>query len=604
VVSREKNIAAINFAPIFAYFERLGKDPALIFERTGLGREELTGSREYVSLGTSRIVFDTVKEILGDRDPMLFYDIGSGTARLRSFGLLHDIGISLGNVEETVRFIPRFNRKFNNVFEMVVCDVSGPAAVVLIYYRKQYDGLWFYDQCPWNKGNIAAIPTVWDLPGMDIEEPLCRFSLDDIFGAYAFSQPAYRCRNGTAFLGEEAFAVKVRIGQENLERSLDRLESAAFGRREVAIAALTNRDFEIVTPANSADSRNRPEGMLITRDTVVSSRLTLKKGQIFGAPYCRLNLRWQRRRRFWPVLLDRTFRVDRNSGRLLAHLEKELEANLAQKQELLKSREALQAAHNRLKDYTERLEQMVGERTRELEAEKEKVLNAQKLLSHFLAPQLARKILEGQIETVWGHHRRKLTMLFSDIKDFTRTTDAMEPEDMAGLLNEYLSHMIGIVHTYEGTLAHIIGDALFVFFGAPEYTSDRQHALQCVRMTIDMQRQMRTLQKKWFAEGIEDPLQIRCGINTGMATVGGYGSKDRREYTAMGTQVNLAARLESACEPGGILISHSTWALVNAEIGCREEGPVSMKGFQRPVRTYRVVFDQEPSDSSPVSRPR
>jgi class 3 adenylate cyclase len=182
-------------------------------------------------------------------------------------------------------------------------------------------------------------------------------------------------------------------------------------------------------------------------------------------------------------------------------------------------------------------------------------------------------------------------MLFSDIKDFTQTTDSMEPEDMAGLLNQYLAHMIEIVHTYEGTLAQIIGDALFVFFGAPEHTTDEYHALQCVTMAIDMQRQMKSLQKKWFSEGIEDPLQIRCGINTGMATVGGYGSKERREYTAMGTQVNLTSRLESACEPGGILISHSTWALIKDKIGCEPMGQITMKGFQRPVRTYQVVFE-------------
>jgi class 3 adenylate cyclase len=275
----------------------------------------------------------------------------------------------------------------------------------------------------------------------------------------------------------------------------------------------------------------------------------------------------------------------------LAHLEKELEENILQKQELLKSREELQIAHNRLKDYTERLEQMVRERTWELEAEKEKVLNAQKLLSRYLAPQLARKILEGQIEFVWGHHRKKLTMFFSDIKDFTQTTDSMEPEDMAGLLNEYLAHMIEIVHKYEGTLAHIIGDALFVFFGAPEHSTDQDHALQCVHMAIDMQVQMKALQKKWLSEGIEDPLQIRCGINTGMATVGGYGSQDRREYTAMGTQVNLTSRLESACEPGGILISHSTWALVKGKIRCEPMDQITMKGFQRSVRTYQVVFE-------------
>jgi len=527
MVDKEKNIAGINFAPIISYLEQLGRDPSLIFERTGLSREELTDRREYVDLPTSNIIFSTVKEIIGDSDPMIFYDIGREATRLRALDLLHDIGISLGNVEENVRFIPRFNRKFNNVFDMVVCGVTVHSAVVLIYYKNKFDNLWFYDQCPWNKGNIAAIPTAWDLPYMDIEEPLCRFSLDEIFRDYAFLDHSYRCEDGMAFLGEEPFAVKVYIGKEKLNRSIDRLgRMNPLNRKGVPIAVFTNQGYEILKLDNPAGQGDIPSGMLITKNTVVSNRLTLKKGQIFDAPYCRLNIRWQRKKQLLGTLLNKTAKKHRNTGLLLEHLEKELEVNILQKQELIKSREELQIAHTQLKDYTERLEHMVLERTRELETEKEKVLNAQKLLSRYLAPQLAKKILEGQIEIVWGHHRKKLAMFFSDIKDFTQTTDRLEPEDMAGLLNEYLAHMIEIVHKYEGTLAHIIGDALFVFFGAPEHTTDKKHALQCVHMAIDMQVQMKALQKKWFSEGIEDPLQIRCGINTGMATVGGYGSND------------------------------------------------------------------------------
>jgi class 3 adenylate cyclase len=96
------------------------------------------------------------------------------------------------------------------------------------------------------------------------------------------------------------------------------------------------------------------------------------------------------------------------------------------------------------------------------------------------------------------------------------------------------------------------------------------------------------MQKKWFSEGIEYPLHIRCGINTGMATVGSFGSGQRSDYSAMGMQVNLASRLETACEPGGILISHSTWALTNDQIDCRPKETIEVKGFSRPLRAYEV----------------
>ena len=220
--------------------------------------------------------------------------------------------------------------------------------------------------------------------------------------------------------------------------------------------------------------------------------------------------------------------------------------------------------------------------------EQNKVEKAYSLLSKYVAPQLADTISDGQIDQIWEHNRKKLTLFFSDIKDFTSITDSMEPEDMASLLNEYLTEMNVIINEYRGTLAQVIGDALYVFFGAPESSSDRDHAVRCVNMAIDMQRKMKGLNKRWFDRGVDEVLQIRCGINTGMATVGGYGSSERKEYTAMGMQVNIAARLEQACEPGGILISHTTWALVKDEIPSTEKGQIQIKGYHKPIRTYTI----------------
>jgi class 3 adenylate cyclase len=242
-------------------------------------------------------------------------------------------------------------------------------------------------------------------------------------------------------------------------------------------------------------------------------------------------------------------------------------------------------------------EKTIELRTKDLQEQKRIVDKAHRFLARYVPAQLVRKILAGEVEPLRDHSRRKLTLFFSDIKDFTRTTDAMEPEDMGRLLNEYFSCMNAIIQNYEGTLANITGDALFVFFGAPDRTDDRDHALRCVRMALDMQHKMMLLGQKWFQEGIEYPLQIRCGINTGMATVGSFGSSRRSEYSAMGTQVNLASRLEAACTPGKILISHATWALVNDEINCRPMGTISVKGFSRPIRVYEVNPDDAKESS-------
>jgi class 3 adenylate cyclase len=235
-----------------------------------------------------------------------------------------------------------------------------------------------------------------------------------------------------------------------------------------------------------------------------------------------------------------------------------------------------------------KLDQKVKDRTEEIEEKNRKLLNIENNIKRYLPIQLVNSIKSDSEEVIPKAKRKKLTMFFSDIKDFTQITDAMEPEDMATLLNEYLTEMNIIIDKYDGTLAQVTGDALLVFFGAPVYLNDRDHAARCVNMAIDMQATMQKLERKWFKLGIDESLRIRCGINTGMATVGDFGSDTRKLYTAHGMQVNIAARLEQACDPGGILISHTTWALVNEEIKCTEQGQIDVKGYHKPVRIYSV----------------
>ncbi len=298
--------------------------------------------------------------------------------------------------------------------------------------------------------------------------------------------------------------------------------------------------------------------------------------QFEGGPFCEYHIRWKRKP-FYFRYMD-LIRL-RMSGDIVEELERRIE----------------EVNNIRL-----RQERTIELRTRDLQTQTRIIDQAHRFLSRYVPSQLVGKILAGDVEPVRDHRRRKLTLFFSDIKDFTRATDAMEPEDMGGLLNEYFACMNDIIQKYDGTLANISGDALFVFFGAPDSTHDRDHALRCVRMAIDMQQKMRELQHKWFNEGVEFPLLIRCGINTGMATVGSFGSRQRSEYSAMGMQVNLASRLETACKPGSILISHSTWALVNDQIDCLGDEVIEVKGFSRPVRVYEVDLGEENGRPSPA----
>ena len=138
-----------------------------------------------------------------------------------------------------------------------------------------------------------------------------------------------------------------------------------------------------------------------------------------------------------------------------------------------------------------------------------------------------------------------------------------------------------------------MGDGIMIFFGAPEATGDREQALRAVRMGLEMQARMGALCEKWTRVGVEEPFTIRIGINTGVASVGSFGAQGRMDYTAIGRQVNLAARLQASCDPGSILISHATWVLVRDDIPCAPKGELHLKGFIRPVNVYEVIVTRD-----------
>ena len=189
-------------------------------------------------------------------------------------------------------------------------------------------------------------------------------------------------------------------------------------------------------------------------------------------------------------------------------------------------------------------------------------------------------------------------MFFSDIIDFTQFTDASDPEEVAKMLNEYLGEMAQIVRTWGGTIPQFTGDSIYAIFGAPDSQGERADALSCVRMAVEMQERMKTLREQWWNQGIQLPFEIRCGIHTGMANVGNYGSDGFMEYSAIGLNTNLASRLEQVCKPKEIYLSHATWALVKDEIPCEEVGTIEVKGFHYPIQTYRVLLSDEKIASS------
>ena len=210
-------------------------------------------------------------------------------------------------------------------------------------------------------------------------------------------------------------------------------------------------------------------------------------------------------------------------------------------------------------------------------------------LAKYLSPQVWESIFAGKRNVKLESQRKKLTVFFSDIKGFTDLAEELEPEALTELLNTYLNDMSRIAIKYGGTIDKFVGDSIMIFFGDPKTKGARKDAVAAVTMAIEMQKHMQVLRQQWIDQGIENPLRIRIGINTGFCTVGNFGADFRMDYTVLGRDVNLASRLESSAEPDQVLLSHETWSLVKDVILCQSKGDIKVKGFSRPVPVYRVI---------------
>jgi adenylate cyclase len=225
---------------------------------------------------------------------------------------------------------------------------------------------------------------------------------------------------------------------------------------------------------------------------------------------------------------------------------------------------------------------------RELESTNEFLATLSMKISRYLSPQIYKSIFSGQRDVTIHTERKKLTIFFSDIKDFTATTERLQPEQVTLLLNEYFTEMSNIALKHGGTIDKFVGDAILIFFGDPESKGEAEDAKACLQMAADMQRRLAELNVKWRNEGVEHPFRVRIGINTGYCNVGNFGSADRMDYTIIGAEANLAARLQTIAEPGHIVISYETYALVRDILVAHALPPITMKGISREVVPYAV----------------
>ena len=248
-----------------------------------------------------------------------------------------------------------------------------------------------------------------------------------------------------------------------------------------------------------------------------------------------------------------------------------------QNRQLERSVQQLQRQATELEAWNRLLEQRVAEQ----------VAQVSRLgrLTRFFSPAVADLILSGATDDPLRHHRTEIAVVFLDLRGFTAFTETADPEEVMGVLAEYHAAMGEVIVSHNGTLERFAGDGIMVFFNDPVPIPNA--AAAALAMALDMLHRFRSLELEWKKRGYA--LSMGIGIAQGYATIGGIGFDGRRDYGAIGTVTNLAARLCSEARGGQILISQRV--LGNAGEGFLTEpmGEIELNGFARPVQVGGVA---------------
>lgn len=222
-----------------------------------------------------------------------------------------------------------------------------------------------------------------------------------------------------------------------------------------------------------------------------------------------------------------------------------------------------------------------------LVAERREKSRVRKVFSQYVAKSVVDNMLASGETPKFGGERRELTVLFSDVRSFTSFCERHDAETVVQRLNEYLTSMVEVVFRNQGTLDKFVGDELMALFGAPLYF--KEHAEKACVTAYEMIAELRALQKRWSADA-KDYFHIGIGINTGKMIVGNLGSQQLFDYTVIGDEVNLGARLEGANKQysTSIIISESTYEQVKNKARVRELDLVRVKGKQKPVKIFEL----------------
>jgi adenylate cyclase len=226
------------------------------------------------------------------------------------------------------------------------------------------------------------------------------------------------------------------------------------------------------------------------------------------------------------------------------------------------------------------------------EERKKKYLKA--TFSKYVSPAIVDETLKDPENVQLGGRKQRMSVFFSDVRNFTTISEKLDPQMLSSVLNEYLTPMTYIVFNNKGTLDKYMGDAVMAFFGAPLFYEDHaKYACRCALQSIDKLKEIQAdFEKRGYPK-----IDIGIGINTYDMSVGNMGSDIVRSYTVMGDGVNLGSRLEGLNKEYGsrILISEFTYEDVSKDFTCREIDWVRVKGKLQPIKIYELICEGAPS---------
>ncbi len=205
-------------------------------------------------------------------------------------------------------------------------------------------------------------------------------------------------------------------------------------------------------------------------------------------------------------------------------------------------------------------------------------------LERYIPAQLVQAIIESKGDISLAPARKPITVLFSDIRNFTTKCEELEAEVIVGYLNEYFTHMVDVIFTHEGTVNKFVGDMIVAMFGAPSTLENNEE--RAIAAAIAMQHRIQNIPILWIRENFITGI----GITSGKVVVGNIGSLQHMDYTAIGDEVNLASRLQSIAQGGQILVSRSVYEATQHVYNYRAFGTLNVKGKKNEVEVFEVVY--------------